>query len=539
MNYGNSTTTGTESEGTVTADSTLQHDNNILTYANVFPSLEIKDLASDYCNVDSNFTVRGVPGDGNGTFSGFGISDNGDGTATFNPKGGDGEETIVYSYSQSGCSDQTEQNVTIHSLPTSTVLGGDSICEGSPVDLSIYFTGSSPWDFKYTNGRDTVSAITSSNPYTFETLDSGKYRVFELQDANGCQATDFGDTAEVGVYEVDTPSVSVSGPTTFCEGENVGLTSSSADQYYWSTGENTQTIFATEPGDYYLLTVTEEGCVSENSDPVSVTVKPLPFTPGIPKGDEDLCAGLTSSEYTTSGALYAEPYEYRWDLNPDTAGTVIGTSTSVNVQWNEDFSGNARLSVQGHNGCGYGPKSDSILISVNAAPSVDIGPDTTACPGYTLNAGNAGADYSWNTGATTQTISVNNSGTYDVTVTSSNGCEGYDTTHVSISKPSPDISVTPDSSVCYDSDTLHLEVSSDYDGFNWTPGDSLVNGDSTVYSPDYYPRSNPAAVSKTFIMSVRVTDSLGCQATDDIEIEIFRRPETGDTYHVPNDFDQN
>jgi len=39
-------------------------------------------------------------------------------------------------------------------------------------------------------------------------------------------------------------------------------------------------------------------------------------------------------------------------------------------------------------------------------------------------------------------------------------------------------------------------------------------------------------------MSVRVTDSLGCQATDDIEIKIFRRPETGNTYYVPNDFDQ-
>ena len=538
-NYGNSTTTGTESEGTLSADSTIQHDTNILTYANVFPPLGIKDLASDYCNVDSNFTIRGVPGDGNGTFSGFGITDNGDGTATFNPKGGSGEETIVYSYSQSGCSNQTEQDINIHSLPTSTVLGGDSICEGSTVELSVYFTGSSPWDFKYTNGRDTISSITSNNPYTFETSESGRYRVLELQDAKGCIAEDFGDTAEVGIYEVDTPSVSVSGPTTFCEGGNVGLTSSSADQYYWSTGDNTQTIFATEPGDYYVRTVTKEGCVSENSDPVSVTVKPLPFTPGIPKGDEDLCAGLISSEYTTSGALYAEPDEYRWDLNPDTAGTVIGTSTSVNIQWNEDFSGNARLSVQGHNNCGYGPKSDSILISVNAAPSVDIGPDTTACPGYILDADNAGADYYWNTGATTQTISVNNAGTYDVTVTSSNGCKGYDTTNVLISEPTPKISITPDSSVCYGSDTLHLEVSGDYDGFNWTPGDSLINGDSAVYNPNYYPRANPMSVSKTLSLSVRVTDSLGCQATDDIEIEIFRRPETGNTYHVPNDFDQN
>jgi hypothetical protein len=56
------------------------------------------------------------------------------------------------------------------------------------------------------------------------------------------------------------------------------------------------------------------------------------------------------------------------------------------------------------------------------AQTVNLGRDTAICSGatYTLNAGNAGATYLWNTGQTTQTITVSTSGLYfvDVTTTS-------------------------------------------------------------------------------------------------------------------------
>lgn len=47
-----------------------------------------------------------------------------------------------------------------------------------------------------------------------------------------------------------------------------------------------------------------------------------------------------------------------------------------------------------------------------------------------LNAGNAGATYMWNTGATTQTIVVTESGQYYVTITDIYGCTASDTINV-------------------------------------------------------------------------------------------------------------
>lgn len=59
---------------------------------------------------------------------------------------------------------------------------------------------------------------------------------------------------------------------------------------------------------------------------------------------------------------------------------------------------------------------------------VDLGIDTTICVDevLTLDAGDEGTAYIWNTGATTQTIEIDTAGTYWVEVTSSTGCTSYD-----------------------------------------------------------------------------------------------------------------
>ncbi len=74
---------------------------------------------------------------------------------------------------------------------------------------------------------------------------------------------------------------------------------------------------------------------------------------------------------------------------------------------------------------------DTIVVTVAPLP-VNLGNDTVICGGNSvpLDAGNPGATYLWNTGATTQTITVNAAGTYDVVVTNANGCVGRDTINV-------------------------------------------------------------------------------------------------------------
>ncbi|MFC2086963.1 hypothetical protein ACFLSA_02220 [Bacteroidota bacterium] len=533
--YGHNATTGTTAEGTVQSDSTISLTSNIIAYANSLPNVRIDSLAATYCDIDSAYEIIGFPTDANGTFSGFGISDSLDGTATFNPTGGGGEtETITYSYTVSGCTNEYTQDVTINSLPTTSILGGDSICEGSSVELDIYFTGVASWSFSYTNGTDSTSGSTSNNPYSFETSDSGYYYVYELTDANGCVASNYGDSALVGIYLVDKPVITPGGPTTICQGDTLSLTSSAGYEYYWSTSEETQEIFVTEDDDYNVYTITENNCVSEISDAVSVIVDPLPFKPGKPKGDEEFCASVTSSSYTTSGALYAEANEYDWALNPDTAGTITGNTTAINVDWNDNFSGPVRVKVRGHNDCGYGNFSDSLLVTLEAAPVINLGNDTSVCFSHTLDAENAGATYLWSTSATSQTINVTTTGTYWVRVTSGNGCINYDTIDIIVNSPDPTILALPNPT-CFSGDSIQIGVLESYVGYAWTPADSLIDGGTN--QTEYYVPINPNAVADTVRFKVTITDAIGCNAQDSIDVIVIRRPITRDLFYIPNEFD--
>ena len=80
-----------------------------------------------------------------------------------------------------------------------------------------------------------------------------------------------------------------------------------------------------------------------------------------------------------------------------------------------------------------GSISDTIqhAVTIYPLPQVNLGNDTVLCSNnsFTLNAGNTGGSYLWSTGATTQTIFVNNSNNYWVSV--SNGhCSASDTIQI-------------------------------------------------------------------------------------------------------------
>ncbi len=82
------------------------------------------------------------------------------------------------------------------------------------------------------------------------------------------------------------------------------------------------------------------------------------------------------------------------------------------------------------------PENDSttIVIESLATPVIELGPDLTVCSTQILDAGNAGSDYEWSTGATTQTIMVDISGTYSVTITNpESGCTAEDNIEITIS----------------------------------------------------------------------------------------------------------
>lgn len=128
--------------------------------------------------------------------------------------------------------------------------------------------------------------------------------------------------------------------------------------------------------------------------------------------------------------------------NPSSAFAGINawwkTDAVANILWSDGSTGSATqatasgawwVQVTDTGGC---TAADTVQISISNGPMVDLGPNQTICPGQTalLDAGGGFNSYLWNTGATTQSISVTTSGNYFVTVTDLAGCEGLDLVYV-------------------------------------------------------------------------------------------------------------
>ena len=274
----------------------------------------------------------------------------------------------------------------VPATPTISAGGPTTFCSGGSVTL----TSSSATGNLWSTGA-TTQAITVST--------AGTYTVTVT--AAGCtSAPSAGTTVTVNPTPA-TPTITPGGPTTFCAGGSVTLTSSSATGNLWSTGATTQSI-TVSTGGTYTVTVTSGGCTSAPSAGTTVTVNPLPATPTItPGGPTTFCAGgsVTLTSSSASGNVWSTG-ETTQSITVTTGGTYTVTVTS--------------------GGCTSAPSAGT-TVTVNpipATPTITAGGPTTFCVGgsVTLTSSSATGNL-WSTGATTQSIVVSTAGTYTVTVT--------------------------------------------------------------------------------------------------------------------------
>ncbi|MDG1517697.1 MAG: gliding motility-associated C-terminal domain-containing protein [Flavobacteriales bacterium] len=114
---------------------------------------------------------------------------------------------------------------------------------------------------------------------------------------------------------------------------------------------------------------------------------------------------------------------------------TTGESThKINVDWSASF----EVEVTNNNGC---KQMDSIKVTKAPFPLVSIGKDTSICANSTITLkATVGGKWNWSTGDKTQSITVNSSSDYNVTVTNEFGCKGYDTIYLSV-LDTPDIEI--------------------------------------------------------------------------------------------------
>lgn len=148
--------------------------------------------------------------------------------------------------------------------------------------------------------------------------------------------------------------------------------------------------------------------------------------------------------------------------------------------------------------------ADTINVVFRLNPTVNLGNDTSVCNGVVLplNAGNQGIDYFWNTGQTTQAITVNSPGTYNVFVTNDKGCTKADTIVVDMTGQLPSIQGINITNNGVNSFQFSAVNPQNVIGFDWDFGD----GSAHSYLP------NPVhtyATNGNYIVVLQLSSSCG------------------------------
>jgi hypothetical protein len=315
------------------------------------------------------------------------------------------------------CSNTATISVVVNPLPTVTAnASATTVCDGSSVTL----TGSGATSYAWTGGVFDGIAFNATATTTYTVTGT---------DANGCSGTDM---ITINVNPLPTVTANATS-TTICSGSDEILTGSgTATSYSWSGGVSDGVVFQPTTTTTYTVTGTDgNGCSA--TDMITINVNPLPVVDLGP--DVAQCSGSVMLDAGNPGNTFL------WN---DNSTSQMLTASFTGIYW---------VDVTDANGC---VKRDSVTITINSNPTVDLGPDATVCGSTVLDAGNPGASYLWSDLSTAQTLTVNASGTYSVTVTYAGGCNASDAINVTVN-PLPNVTVTlPLDTVCLNGGNVTL-----------------------------------------------------------------------------------
>ncbi|GAB3996677.1 hypothetical protein GCM10028807_39840 [Spirosoma daeguense] len=377
--------------------------------------------------------------------------------------------------------------------PTISGLAASSAttCVGSPVTFTATIgnvTGA--YNFTLTNGSSTTTGNSGTTSFGQSLVASGSGpQTFTLTvEAGGQQAT-FTTSVTVNALPVATLLANFGGTLT-CAQTSLTLTASGGDTYTFngpgviSQNATSGTAIVNASG-IYSVTVSSSGCISTTNITIgqNTTLATVSITPS--------SATLTCSTTSASLSAVGSSGTYLWSTNETTQS--ISTTAA----------GTYSVTLTGTNGCTATAQAQ--VFQNNTAPSVSVSPSsaTLSCstPTTTLTA-TAGVAYLWDTGATSQTISVGSLGTYSVTVTAGNGCTATAQAQVFQDNTAPSVSVSPSSA------TLSCT--------NSTVSLSAVGSGTYLWSTGAI--SQTVNVSSSGTYSVTITSGNGCTATASAQI---------------------
>ncbi|MEO8148505.1 MAG: T9SS type A sorting domain-containing protein [Bacteroidia bacterium] len=476
------------------------------------PVVSFTGLPSSICVNASSVILTGSNAPA-GTFTGTGITDNANGTASFNPSAATagGPYSITYSYTDpsTGCIGTSSQNITVTGLPDIQPISPvTNICPTATVDLSTItiINNGVPGSASYfATLADANNNINSISPVVNT---SGTYYI-RVTTVNGCYDVEPVVVTINGCGCANPPTASAGSNFSICANGSAQLNGSiggGATSSTWSGGGGTfnpnpnavNAIYTPTSGEVTAGTITltlttddPDGtgpCVAATGS-VTITINPQPVVTVTPSSTS-ICAGSSSGNIIANGAS-----TYLWS-----PATGLSATTGSTVTTNP--SSNTTYTVTGTdlNGC---TNTATVVVTVNPLPLVTVTPNSvTICTGSTsgtITASGSSITYAWATAsglsATTGasvTANPTTTTTYTVTGTDVNGCSSTATLLVNVN-PLPTVTISGSSVICNGSSTI-LDAGTGFVSYNWSTGAS----------------SQTISVSSAGTYTVTVTDVNGC-----------------------------
>jgi hypothetical protein len=299
--------------------------------------------------------------------------------------------------------------VTVQSQPTATITpsGATTFCQGGSVTLTANAGASWLWS---PGGQTTQSInVTTGGNYTVTV-------------SNGPNCTATSTVTAVTVNPLPTAAILSTGPTTFCQGDSVQLQGSAGSSWLWSPGgETTQSIYATETGNY-TVTVTNQFNCSATSAAVLVTANPT-VTPSVTISSQPqspICPG-TCVTFTAQINTGGSSPNFAWTINNTPAGQNSPTFTTCTLANNDvisvDLTSNATCA---NPATVSSPTITFTVYPVPVAPTITINNTQLQSSSATGNqwflVGNP------NVLGSNQTYTPTQDGNYYILCTDANGC---------------------------------------------------------------------------------------------------------------------
>lgn len=362
-----------------------------------------------------------------------------------------GNYTVIVTDSSNCPNSSIPKTVTVHT-PVATINPLPTLCQGS---IDTLKAGTGYVSYQWSAGSNTnAQLITSSGTYTVT-----------VTDVNGC--TDAESITITSISQPSAPVISASGPTQFCPGGNVILSTNATGNFHWNNGSNASSLFTDSSGTYSVIVTGANGCT--NSTSIS-TVRYNQAVATIQlNGPSEYC--INSPSLLTANLSQ----QYQWSNNA-TARTITPL-----------ISGVYSVTITDNNGCTA--TSSPVSIIVNQLPPTPVvtasGPLSFCNGGSVVLQSSTLYQHIWNNGSTASSQTITESIILVDTVINQYGCKSWSDSIIVDVHPKASITVSGPTVMCYGDQvtlTAHPNIGVRYEWQNGSTANNITLNTSTSVS---------------------------------------------------------